>query len=87
MLRWRTTAEVPPSAQHSSSPYDPDARYTSKRQSPWIGYSVHLTETCEQDTPNLITQVTTTPASTDDHTVLAPLQANLARRDLLRSEH
>jgi transposase len=40
VLRWRTTAEVPPSAQHSSSPSDPDARYKRKRQTTWIGYTV-----------------------------------------------
>ncbi len=87
VLRWRTRDEQPPSAQIISSPYDPEARYKTKRDTSWIGYSVHLTETCEDDTPNLITQVTTTSASVDDHTMLAPIQADLAARDMLPSEH
>ena len=87
VVRWRTKEEQPPSAQIISSPYDPEARYKLKRDTAWVGYTGHLTETCEDDPPNLITQVTTTPASADDHTVLAPIQADLAERDLLPSEH
>jgi transposase len=87
VVRWRTTGDQPPSAQIISSPYDTEARYKLKRDTTWVGYTVHLTETCEDDTPNLITQVTTTPASADDHTVLAPIQADLADRDLLPGEH
>jgi len=87
VLRWRTRDEQPPSAQIISSPYDTEARYKTKRDTTWVGYTVHLTETCEDDTPNLITQVTTTPASVDDHQLLAPIQADLAERALLPSEH
>jgi transposase len=87
VLRWRTHDEQPPSAQIISSPYDVEARYKTKRDTSWIGYAVHLTETCEDDTPNLITQVTTTSASVDDHTMLAPIQTDLAARDLVPGEH
>ena len=87
VLRWRTADERPPAAQLISSPYDVDARYKTKRETTWVGYTVHLTETCDDDTPNLITQVTTTPASADDHTVLAPIQADLAARELQPAEH
>jgi transposase len=87
VLRWRTRDEQPPSAQIISSPYDVEARCKTKRDTTWIGYAVHLTETCEDDTPNLITQVTTTSSSVDDHTMLAPIQADLAARDMLPSEH
>ncbi len=87
VIRWRLADEQPPTAQIISSPYDPEARYKTKRETTWVGYTVHLTETCEDDRPNLITQVTTTPASTDDHCLLAPIQADLAARDLLPAEH
>ena len=40
-----------------ASPYDPDARYSTKRGIAWVGYKVHLTETCDEDQPHLITQV------------------------------
>jgi transposase len=87
VVRWRTGDEQPPSARIISWPYDPEARYKTKRDTTWIGYAVHLTETCEDDTPNLITQVTTTSASVDDHTMLEPIQADLAARDILPGEH
>jgi transposase len=87
VLRWRTRDEQPPSAQIISSPYDVEARYKTKRDTTWIGYTVHVTETCEDDTPNLITQVSTTSASVDDHTMLVPIQTDLAARELLPSEH
>lgn len=87
VLRWRMQDELPPTAQIISSPDDVEARDTTKRETTWVGYPVQLTETCEDATPNLITQVTATPASADDHTGLAPLQANLAARDLLPAAH
>ena len=61
VVRWRTKDEQPPAAPIIRSPYDPQARYTRKRDTTWLGSTVHLTETCEDDTPTLITQVTPTP--------------------------
>ena len=46
-----------------------------------------LTETCDDETPNLITQVTTTPATTDDSLVTATIQSALAAKALLPAEH
>jgi transposase len=37
-----------------------------KRTRSWDGYTVHFTETCEGDTPNVITHVTTTSATLAD---------------------
>ena len=65
-LRWRTTDERPPSARLIQSPYDLEARYSSKRDTHWVGYKVHLTETCDPGQPDLITQALTTPATTPD---------------------
>jgi transposase len=36
-IRWRTTDERPPSALLIQSPYDLEARYTSKRDTHWVG--------------------------------------------------
>lgn len=85
-LAWRTADDLPPAPHLISSPYDPDARYGKKRDTEWTGYKVHLTETCEQDTPNLITDVTTTPATTPDFAVLPEIQQQLAARDLTPTE-
>jgi transposase len=87
VVRWRTVDEQPATAELIHSPYDPEARYKTKRETHWVGYTVHLTETCDDDRPNLITQVTTTPAGPDDHTALAPIQADLAAKELLPAEH
>ncbi len=38
----------------------------------WVGYKVHLTETCEDGQPHLITGVMTTPATTPN-CVMGPL--------------
>jgi transposase len=43
---------------------------------------VHITETCDDDMPNLITDVTTTPATTSDVAMLPTIQAHLATRQL-----
>lgn len=62
VVRLRAADEQPPSAKLFVSPYDPDARFSTKRELSWTGYKVHLSETCEDDTPNLVTQVLTTPS-------------------------
>jgi len=86
-MRWRTAADVPPAALLISSPYDPEARYSKKRAPAWTGYKVHLTETCDDDRPNLITHVATTVATTPDHAMTGVIEAHLAARDLLPAEH
>jgi transposase len=86
-LRWRTAEELPPASLLISSPYDEQARYSKKRHTEWTGYKVHLTETCEEATPNLITDVQTTPATTTDFAMIAPIQANLAHKELLPQQH
>ena len=86
-LRWRTTDEQPPAAVRITSPYDLDARYSTKRDTQWVGYKLHLTETCEPAHPDLITQVLTTPSTTPDCTMGPPIVQDLAARDLLPGTH
>lgn len=52
------------------SPYDLDARNGKKRSTFWTGYKVHFTQTCDEDAPQLITHVQTTPAPHSDEGVL-----------------
>jgi transposase len=86
-LRWRTAQEMPAPATMISSPYDPEARYSTKRETAWLGYKAHLTETCDPETPHLITNVETTPASTPDDNMIAVVHQSLKERDLLPAEH
>jgi len=85
-IRLRTVADLPPAARLIGSPYDVDARLSTKRDTTWNGYKVHLTETCDADRPNLITDVQTTPATTPDGQLTVPIQAALAQRQLLPAE-
>src|SRR5207244_6184996 len=61
--------------------------YRTKRELAWVGYTVHLTETCDSDMPHLLTNVETTPATTPDDNMLAVVHASLATRDRLPDEH
>ncbi len=84
---WRPVQDMPSPAELMASPYDPEARYSTKRSVEWVGYKVHLTETCDQVTPNLIVNVETTPATTPDDNMVAVVHASLAERQRLPAEH
>jgi transposase len=86
-VQWRAAEDLPPGALLISTPYDAEARYCKKRSTEWTGYKVHLTETCDEDAPHIITDVETTPATTSDFDMTPVIQAQLAERDLLPSEH
>jgi len=87
--RWRSTDELPPCAEQVCSPYDPDARYSTRREVAWVGYKAQLTETCDppSDGPHVITNVETTPATTPDDNMVAVVHASLEWRGLLPGEH
>jgi transposase len=85
-VRWRLAEDLPPAAVLIRSPYDRDARYSKKRDTEWTGYKVHLTETCDDELPHLLTDVTTMPAPTADYDVLPSIQDHLADRQVTPSE-
>ena len=85
-IRLRTVADLPSAARLIGSPYDVDARLSTKRDTTWNGYKVHLTETCDADGLNLITDVQTTLATTPDGQMTRPIQAALDKRQLLPAE-
>jgi transposase len=86
-LSWCEVKDMPSPAALIASPYDPEARYSTKRAVEWIGYKVHLTETCDPATPHLIVNVETTPATTPDDQMIATVHASLEPRGLLPAEH
>ncbi len=86
-LRWRDASSVPAAGQCIDSPYDPEAHYAQKRTTSWVGYKVHLTETCEDDLPHLITHVETTPAPLADDATVPLIHEALAAHDLLPEVH
>lgn len=86
-VRVRQSKDLPPGRLRLASPYDPEARYGVKRGTGWVGYKVHLTETCDDDTPHLITHVATTDATVEDSQLTAVVWDDLAARELLPAEH
>jgi len=86
-VQWRVADNIPPAAIFISSPYDRDAHYAKKRTTQWVGYKVHITETCEDDLPHLVTQVETMAGPIADGDATPVIHDNLARRDLLPQTH
>jgi hypothetical protein len=89
---------LPPGRLLIISPYDLDARYSQKHGKGWLGYKVHLSETCSEaadddpDTgrpaaPNLITGVATTEATVPDVAMTGPIHDMLDAAGLLPGEH
>jgi transposase len=85
--RWRDKAAVPPGAQESHAPYDPEAHDAKQRAHPWLGYKGHLTESCDDALPHLITNVHTTAAPSGDNEALPAMHTALAQAELLPSTH
>jgi transposase len=86
-IRWRSNDNIPPASRLISSPYDPQAHMSIKRSTVWTGYKVHLTETCDEESPHLILHVETTPATTQDMEMTNVIHQELERKHLLPSEH
>jgi transposase len=81
--RFRSDEDMAPAAELECSPYDADARYSDRHERGWVGYLMHLTETCEPGLPSLVLGVQTTPATAPDCSTLPAIQADLAARDRL----
>jgi transposase len=86
-IRWRGSGNVPPGEHILTSPYDADARLSKKRGSQWVGYKVHLTESCDDDRPHLITHVETTLATEADSEVVERIHGALDTQKCLPAEH
>jgi transposase len=86
-VRWRGSDERAPAALQIQSPYELEARYSTKRDTQWVGYKTHLSETCDDGYPDLITQAMTTPATTPDCVMGPAIQQDLAQRDVLPGTH
>ncbi|EST18446.1 hypothetical protein M878_44830 [Streptomyces roseochromogenus subsp. oscitans DS 12.976] len=89
-LRWRTADDggLPPSSSAIVSPYDTTARYVRHGHIiSWKGFAPHVTDTCASDSVNVITDVATTSAATNDAQALPGIHTRLARRGLLPAEH
>ncbi len=72
-MSWRTAEHgIPPSPVFLSLPYDTNAHLAHKRTTGWIGYKAHLTETCDDGKPHLITHVQIMAAPIADEEATTP---------------
>lgn len=85
--RWREPGHLPPGSRYLNSPYDPEARYSKKRNTTWLGYKVHLTESCDDQLPHLITNIHTTAATLGDNDAVPAIHQALAGTGLLPDIH
>ena len=86
-VRFKSKRELDPTSADLESPYDPDARYRRRRETKWVGYIVHLTETCDQDEVNLITHVETTKATVHEAKKTETIHQALVDKGLPPKEH
>ena len=93
--KWRAGPQESSDEGIIGSPYDPEARTGKKRETTWLGYKVHLTETCALEAteetqakgvPQLMTDVQTTVANVQDVEMTAIIQEKLAQHPLLPEE-
>jgi transposase len=93
---------LPPGHIRIASPYDTDARWGVKRDETWLGYKLHVSETCDDQPrcgcgggrgcaaaafPNLVTHVATTGATVTDSAMTSVIDDSLAARDLAPGRH
>ena len=83
----RSNDNQPPGDKRIHSPYDVESRYCTKRSTEWVGYKVHLSETCEDNAVHIITNVETSTAVEQDVSVTERIHVALKAKDLLPSEH
>jgi transposase len=78
---------LPPAAEGIESPYDTEVRDRHKRDTPWTGSIVHVSDTCEPTAPHLLTHVHTTTAAVHEARCTAPIPQAFVEKDLPPSEH
>ncbi len=86
-VRLKPISELPRAAEHIESPYDVDARFRKKRSTQWSGYMAHVSETCEESKPHLLTHVHTTEATVHEAMCAATIHQALVDKEVPPDEH
>jgi transposase len=86
-VRLATKEELTQNTTPIETPYDVEARYRNKRGHDWVGYTVHLSETCDEERVHLITHVQTTPAHIAEAKCTAAIQQALVDRGRAPKTH
>jgi len=69
------------------TPHDPEAQYSRKRHSEWIGSKVQVTDTDDTGYPHIITDIVSTDSNLTDYEALPDIQKRLAQRHCQPGEH
>ncbi len=84
-VHWRSSKSL--ASDRAQSPFDLEACYGMKRKMAWVGYKVHLTESCDDDKPCLITNVLLTKASMQDALAAKVIHERLKHNQMVPSQH
>ena len=84
-MRWTEDGERGGS-QVIETPYDPEARWATKRSQSWVGYKLQVTETDDPDSPHLITDIALTNAAKSNMAALEDIRERQQEQDTLPSE-
>jgi transposase len=69
------------------TPHDPEAQYSRKRHSEWIGSKVQVTDTDDEGYPHIITDIVSTESNLTDYEALPHIQKRLTQRQCKPGEH
>ena len=86
-VRFKNKKELANAPPGLESPYDPDARYRHRGRTSWVGYIGHVSESCDDDNPHLITHVTTTTANLHEVNSTAAIHQALIDKRLPPKQH
>jgi len=68
-------------------PHDPEARYSRKRNSEWVGDKVQVTDPDAEGYPHIITDMVSTQSNLTDYEALPDIQDRFAQRRCQPGEH
>lgn len=86
-VRFKSKKELANAPPGLESPYDPEARYRQRGKTTWVGYIGHVSESCNDDNPHLITHVTTTAANWHEVHSTESIHQALSEKGLPPDQH
>jgi transposase len=86
-VRFKNRKELANAPPGLESPYDTEARFRKRGNTSWVGYIGHVSESCDDDNPHLITHVTTTTANVHEVLSTKGIQQALIDKGLPPHQH
>ena len=86
-VRFKDKKELSSAPPGLESPYDTEARYRQRGNTNWVGYIGHVSESCDDENPHLITHVVTTTANLHEVKSTSTIHQALVDKGLPPSQH